>query len=379
MDFRRSPDFNGFDSKYGHSDACNLSDIIWLCSRMFSRCGYKLRATSIVLFTDNALPYPKGSREYQQVLQKAYDLSQHGVNVSLIPMTHDFNGELFYKQFLCSVFNEEIDAFQMPTFDGNIASLSKRIYRRDYRKRANTSIEFVVTDSLKFGVSIYSMSRRTKYPASVQMDRKTEEVIVKKRFYQEQDADEIGGKKLLPGDQCKSIEFGGEKIIFTSDEHSRIKTIIPKGFKLLGFKPASTVSVYQFVNPCLFLYPDDSRIIGSTKIFKALWERCLKRQKVAIGALVQKFKSVPTYVALIPQDNVFHKDDLVRNNGFRIIFLPYKDDIRELGIYQEEINAVEDDDKELFRKLVKKIKFKYNPSVFENPVLQVLNFSPLIE
>lgn len=159
-------------------------------------------------------------------------------------------------------------------------------------------------------------------------------------------------------------------MIFTTAEHVRVKTVIPKGLKLLGFKSRESVSSYNYITPCLFLYPDETQIVGSTKLFLSLWQKCIEKDRVAFAVLVQRSKAVPTYVALVPQDNAFHNDDQVRNNGFRVLFLPYKDDIRNLDVYTKSVSHVDPDDENLFRKLIKKIKFKYNPSFFENPALQ---------
>lgn len=364
MEFQKSDDFDDFPTKYGHSEDCNLSDIFWFCSKLFTRCGYQMRATSIVLFTDNPLPHPKDSHEYRQLVLKANDLQQAEVLVSLMPMSTDFDCNLFYRQFLCVVLDEDYDHFQAPTYEGNIAQLTKRIYRRDFRKKANSKVVFQIGDEYKFGVALYSMARWVNKPSKLLMDRDTDELIIKKRVYVQM-SEEGGTKVMGPGDQRKSIEFAGEKIFFTTDEHSRMHSVVPKGLKLLGFKPIDTIQPEYFLNPCLFMFPNEEQFVGSTNVFAALWSRCLARGQAMIAVMVQRYKSTPMYVALVPQEN----DDL-RKNGFRVIFLPYKDDQRSLDVYTKEAPPVVEDDKEVLRKMIKRIKFKFNPSYFENPDLK---------
>lgn len=365
MEFQDSKNFDDFSTKFGHSKDCNLSDVFWFCSKLFTRCGYHTRATSIVLFTDNPLPHPKGSHELRTLSLKAIDLQQSEILVSLMPMQPDFDCELFYKQFLCVVLDEEVENFKPPTYEDQIPKLTKRIYRRDCRKKANSKVEFLV-GGLKLGVALYSMSRKMYKPTKLTMDRDTNDVILKKRIYQQMDSD--GDKKVMgPGDQRKSIEFGNEKMYFTTEEHSRVHSLVPRGLRLLGFKPLSAIEKVNFVNPCLFLFPDDERFEGSTKLVAALWARCLARQLVMIAMMVQRYKATPTYVALVPQEN----DDL-RSNGFRVIYLPYKDDQRALDVFTKEVpSPVSDEDKEVMSRLLKRIKFRFHPSFFENPELKV--------
>ena len=178
------------------------------------------------------------------------------------------------------------------------------------------------------------------------------------------DVAQDGTRRVMgPGDQRKSIEFGSEKIYFTSDEHSRVHSMVPKGLKLLGFKPISTIRSENFITPCLFMFPNEEQFVGSTKLFVALWSRCLARGQAMIATMVQRYKSTPTYVALIPQEN----DDL-RRNGFRVVFFPFKDDRRMLDVYTP---VAADEDTSVLTKMVKRIRFKFNPGYFENPDLKV--------
>lgn len=356
-----------FPIVYGHSDDCNLSEVFWFCSKLFTRCGYKTRATSIVLFTDNPLPHPKDSHELRQLGMKASDLLQNEILVSLMPMSPEFDCDLFYKQFLSVVLDEDVDQFQPPTYEGNIGKLTKRVYRKDYRKKANSKVQFEIGENVRFGVALYSMARKALKPSKVLLDRDTDNVIVRKRVYLQTTNDQSEVKLMGPGDQRKSIEYGNEKIFFTTDEHSRIHSMLPRGIKLLGFKPITSIQTEYFINPCLFMFPCEDQFEGSTKIFAALWSRCLARQLAMIGLMVQRYKSTPTIVALVPQEN----DENLRSNGFRVIYLPYKEDKRTLDVFTKEVPEVTEMDNEVMTKMFKRMKFKFNPSYFENPDLKV--------
>lgn len=82
-------------SAYGHASAAQFDDILWLCNNMLNRSGYKLGASTIILFTDNDRPVVPA--DMQKVIKRAKDLNLRGVDFKLMPMTDSFDGNLFYK------------------------------------------------------------------------------------------------------------------------------------------------------------------------------------------------------------------------------------------------------------------------------------------
>nr|XP_029719067.1 X-ray repair cross-complementing protein 6-like [Aedes albopictus] len=374
MNFRESDDLFDFDRKFGHSQDSNLSDVLWLCSRLFTRCGYKLEQSSIVLFTSNDEPHPAGSYEYQQSFVKAKDLQQLDVNIVLIPMSEQFDGSKFYREFLCTVADEDPDQFQFPCYQESREPLLTRIFRRDFKKKSLSHIKWQLSDDVSLGVNIYSLSRKTKYPAKVKLLRDTNEVIVSKRSYQmvcpDDNQTEQLSKPLLPGDQRKTLSIGGEKVSFSVDEVTNMKQMLQPGIRLLGFKPITKVSPANHLRSSLFLYPDEGTISGSTVLFRTLYEKCLIKQKAAFCMLTMRRKQPSKLVALIPQECCFNEDgEPYRHNGFRIEFIPYAADMRKLDVFEKSAPEISQEQIDVFKSVAKKIKFKYHPSQFENPVL----------
>ncbi|XP_021706756.1 X-ray repair cross-complementing protein 6 [Aedes aegypti] len=373
INFKDSEDLD-FDRKFGHSQDSNLSDVLWLCSRLFTRCGYKLEQSSIVLFTSNDEPHSAGSYEYQQCFVKAKDLQQLDINIVLIPMSEQFDGSKFYQEFLCTVADEDPDQFTFPCYQESREPLLARIFRRDFKKKALSHVKWQLSDDVSLGVNIYSLSRKTKYPAKVKLLRDTNEVIVSKRSYQVicADHDQSGpsSKPLLPGDQRKTLTIGGEKVSFSVDEVTNMKQMLQPGIQLLGFKPISKVSPVNHLRSSLFLYPDEGTISGSTVLFRALYEKCLAKQRAAFCMLTMRRKQPSKLVALIPQECCFNEDgEPYRHSGFRIEFIPYAADMRKLDVFEKSTPEVSQEQIDVFKSVAKKIKFKYHPSQFENPVL----------
>ena len=81
------------------------------------------------------------------------------------------------------------------------------------------------------------------------------------------------------------------------------------GLKLMGFKPLQDLKFSHYVNPCNFIYPDDLRIKGSRTLFSALLQRCLARSVMAICTLKAAERRKPSFVALIPQDEVKENEE----------------------------------------------------------------------
>ena len=78
-------------------------------------------------------------------------------------------------------------------------------------------------------------------------------------------------------------------------------------------------------------------------------------------------------VALIPQAEEINKkdpNDRIASNGFHVHYLPYADDIRTLP--KNDIPRLTDDKVDLFKNVIRGLKFKYRPEQFENPALQTL-------
>ncbi|XP_053681224.1 X-ray repair cross-complementing protein 6 [Anopheles nili] len=376
---RESDDFFGFDALYGHAHDTNLSNVFWLCSRMFSHCGYKLEQSTIVLFTSNDQPHESSSSEYQQTLVKARDLQQKEIFFELVPMSDTFDCDKFYKEFICTVLNQDTDEFAAPVYQRSKELLLQRLFVRNYQNRSIVHLKWHLSDSISLGVNVYSLSRKPRMPKKVKLLRSTNQVIVSKRvhmastFSDEREEEET--KALLPGNQRKSITVGGETVSFKPEEVVLMKQILPPGIRLLGFKPAFSVKTTNHIRPSLFLYPNESYINGSTTLFRALYEKCIEKEQVALCILTMRRKQPSKLVALIPQTESTDvpSGEVSRPVGFRVKFIPFTADIRKLAILEDaEIPEVTDEQTDVFKFVIKKIKFKFHPAHFDNPLPQNL-------
>ncbi|CAF4853929.1 unnamed protein product, partial [Rotaria socialis] len=58
------------------------------------------------------------------------------------------------------------------------------------------------------------------------------------------------------------------------------------------------------------------------------------------------------------------------SNGFHVHYLPYADDMRNLP--KNDTSRAATDEVDLFKSVIRGLKFKYRPDRFENPALQTL-------
>lgn len=394
-------ELNDFPDMYGHSDTnpdC-LNDAFWIASKMLRNCGYKLKESKILLMTDNATPFQHDSGEERNAFKKAEDLRDSGITVALVPMSDSFSGEPFYSQFISTVYDTDLSEIHDDLKNPSQlrANLLTRAFQKEFTKRCNSRIKFHFGQGLDMSVGIYSMYREAKPPKKVLLKRSDNEMVQAKRVPTVVQEDEeldhqsdgqsnvstnvqpnaqpniqtntIHPVNLMPTEMKKYQEVGFEKIAFSMDEFTKMKRVREPGIVLLGFKPRSSFVVAAHLRGPNFMYPDETTLKGSTTLFTALWERCLHHDKVAYAILVERNFANPKLVVLVPQDEANGK--FKRYGGFRIEYIPYADSIRDVeAINDQPPSEIPENSITLFKKLIEKLRFRYNPLKFSSPVVR---------
>lgn len=301
--FKESDDLFDFDGTYGSSDASCFSEALWLCSRLIIQSNYKLVASEIVLCTNNELPHPNASKEQQQAIARAKDLCENNTAIYMLPMLDVFDFEPFYSEFISEVHGYEEDYAQQQKPKYQKDRLLGRVQRAHHQKSCLRHLNFELTEGVAMACDIYSLTRNAKKPGTVKMFRSTNEVVVGKRSYyvegQTQNVEdpddemEIEQRKVLPGELFKSQIVCGEEVKFGPDELIKMKSIQSPGLRLLGFKPLDELQPRWMLKHCLFMYPNEKKITGSTVLFRTLWEKCMEKQKYALCALTMRRATLP--------------------------------------------------------------------------------------
>lgn len=351
--FIQSDDYFDFENEYGTSDKNSFVEILWMCSKMLSLCRRKLSSTNILVFTNDEQPYTPGSTELQQTYIRAKDLCEINAEISIVPCVDVFDYDLFFKEFLCIANDTDIESFRAISPIEQRRALLSRFFQRNSGRTCNRHLLLKVTKDIGISCDVHSFIQKAWKPKTVQIHRDTNEVVVSKRGYfvkpqndvyagiGDDDADindddddgfnrsrtirsvnnnpDNEPTRVLPGEYIMYQEICGKAIAFEPDELKKLKLMLRPGINLLGFKPIETLKPRFFIKHCQFLYPNDKWIDGSTKLFRALWEKCLEKRKYALCTLILRRADAPNYIALVPQTQDEHGND-----GFKIVYLPYE-------------------------------------------------------
>lgn len=362
--FLSAPDNDDFESKFGHSDSCSLSDALWTCLNMFSKSTQKLGFKRIMLFTNNDNPHEDGQLR-RQAIAKVDDLHQNGIDLELMhisPPDKPFDLQAFYKEVL---YADDDEQTLMPDAAEKFEELLMRVRMKNHKKRALTRIPWSI-GGMNMSVGVYNLVGSCRKPPVVKLYRKTNEEVksVTKTFLKG------SGEILMPQDMWKCQVYGGRNLTFEPEEVAQMKSFCSAGLELFGFKPRSLIKPYFHVRPAQFIYPDESSVKGSTVLFTALLKKCIEKGVVAICLCTARKNVSPRFVALFPQaEELDDRKVQVVPPGFHIIFLPFADDFRKLKM-EEDLPRANREQIEKAKELIKKLQFAFRSESFENPVLQ---------
>lgn len=376
-----------FAKEYGlaEPDGCGRFDLmIRLCIELLEKCGKKLNNAKIAYITDVNTPHPPSSNAFQAALQKATDLEGKEFEFHVIPMVDDFDYEPFYKEFITLSRAIDIDAFQVPDPHVLREILADRKLKQDFLRRCLGHFSFYIGPNLSMSVQYYNYFQKHNYPKKVQILRRDNNVVRSKRVIMVQQKDEES-QEVKHEYQIKATggwyncNVGGENLRIGIDKINSVRNLHKPRMMLLGFKHRSSMPEFSYSKPSNFMYPDDRSIIGSKRLFRGLWERCLARDKIAICLFMSKRNSTPRYVALIPveapergQDTSYRS--LLCGDGFKIVYLPEAKHIRHIDMcdWNSAGNSASDEGVEFFQKIIKKLRFDYQPNLINDPNLEAL-------
>ncbi|KHJ89063.1 Ku70/Ku80 beta-barrel domain protein [Oesophagostomum dentatum] len=174
----------------------------------------------------------------------------------------------------------------------------------------------------------------------------------------------------------KAIKIGGECIVSEQSEIEELGRFDAKGIVLLGFRPISEVNFTNHIQPSRFIYPDESNVLGSACLYRALLERCWERKMAMICRFCSRANQKVRLVALVPhmREKNESRTEAIRDydfDGFHVVFLPFAEDVRDVS---EKMKCPQGDwpkpsksDVSVASAFVKKLTGSYTPSQYENP------------
>ncbi|KAM9388650.1 X-ray repair cross-complementing protein 6 [Phaethornis superciliosus] len=354
-----------FRETLGHSADYSLGEALWACSNLFSDVRVRLSHKRIMLFTNEDDPHANDTAKAKLARTRAGDLRDTGIILDLMHLKKPggFDISLFYRDIINIAEDEDIGIH--PEESGKLEHLMKKVRAKETKKRTLVRLNLYLNKDLSLSVGVYNLVRKAYKPYPVKLYRETNEVVkTKTRMFNGKT-----GSLLLPSDTKRAQTYGNRQIVLEKEETEEIKQFDSPGLFLIGFKPLSMLKHHHHIKPSQFIYPEESVVSGSTTLFNALLMKCLEKEVMALCRYTARRNTPPYFVALVPQEEEVDEQKVqIAPPGFHIIFLPYADDKRNID-FTEKVPASREQVNKM-KEIIQKLRFKYRPDSFENPVLQ---------
>ncbi|KAF9582574.1 X-ray repair cross-complementing protein 6 [Lunasporangiospora selenospora] len=341
-----------FEEEFGTSNGkYTLGEVFWTATNLFGSSAQRVGSKRLFFFTNEDDPHLGDVSLRSASRVRAKDLQDFGIKIELYDMdkpNETFDRSQFYKDLLLKEYDED-DSDEGSPSEGTAAKfgeLLQRVQRKEVKKRALFNIPFKLAPGLEFGVKGYNlvMSQKKGLHRNVHtLGESVREVDTVTSWICADTA-----QFIMPADLKYFWEFGGQKVIFTKEEVTAMKTFGPPGLCLIGFKPRAAIPLNLNIGHSIFLYPDESSYEGSTRAFSSL-----------LKAMVEKDRF-----------EVVNTSGQEQPPGFQLMPLPWADDLRSMPIQTEFAPPTEliDAAKAIISKL--NMKKGFRPDNYENPTLQ---------
>jgi ATP-dependent DNA helicase 2 subunit 1 len=119
------------------------------------------------------------------------------------------------------------------------------------------------------------------------------------------------------------------RIFLSREEERELRAPVPKGLRLLGFRPLAAVAPAHALEPPLFAYPDEAGAPGSTRAFSAVLAAMLARRVAALCVLVRGPAAYPRLVHALPQaEERGEYGEQLAPPGLWLLPAPFADELR---------------------------------------------------
>lgn len=180
------------------------------------------------------------------------------------------------------------------------------------------------------------------------------------------------------GEMKKAYKFGsgGDFVYFKPEELEQIKHFEAKCLRIIGFKPRSMLPPWAAVKKSAFIFPTEADVVGSTRVFSALWRKLLDSKKMAIAWYIARKNAVPQIVAILPSKKPSDEASGTQSlpAGLWLYPLPFVDDMRDLTTLKgQPVVTASNELVDQMRIIVENLqmpKGAYDPSKHPNPALQ---------
>ncbi|ETN86249.1 Ku70/Ku80 beta-barrel domain protein [Necator americanus] len=410
---------SAFDERFEGHCKCDLSTLLWYSRKIFMEQGVSQRQQTVVYITNDINPFEEN---WATQIEGYFTRMKKGVNSFRHQKGKRTMGDFSVVLLRKDDDDDDDETYEKDTrvwrqLDPNIGAtstiedLETQMFQKTFSLRAFSNIPFELGPGVKFSVAVYALASEARPPAKEYVDYDTENPVEKRQVWMSRDdilsqsithkahgdidvkeemetdvledtkwlEHEVESRTRAKFELKKAIKIGGECIVSEQHEIEELGRFDAKGIVLLGFKPISEINFENHIQPSRFIYPDESNVLGSACLYRALLERCWERKMAMICRFCSRSNQKVRLVALVPHMSEKNESraDTIRDydfDGFHVIFLPFAEDVRDVSekmkCPQGEWPKPSSSDVSVASAFVKKLTGSYTPSQYENPRLQ---------
>ncbi|KAK3390444.1 SPOC like C-terminal domain-containing protein [Podospora didyma] len=359
-------------------EPASMSNVLFCANQVFTTHAPNFGSRRLFIITDNDDPHGDDKAAKSSAAVRAKDLYDLGVVIELFPISRG-GGKFDMTKFYDDIIYRD-PAADEGTSEGVktsragdgltlLSSLISNINSKQTPKRSLFSkVPFEIAPGLTISVKGY-MPLHKQQPARtcyVYLGGEQAQLAQSETTKVENESTRTIEKSEIK----KAYKFGGEYIYFKPNEAKELKNLGEPTIRVIGFKPRSLLPMWASVKKSTFIFPSEELVVGSTRVFSALWQKLLKDEKMGIAWFIARANANPVMVAILPSA---HPDDETSflPAGLWLYPLPFIDDVRNLDIAAPPRPADELTTK--MREIVQNLqlpKSTYNPLKYPNPALQ---------
>ena len=354
-----------------------VNNALWIAHTLLKDYDKKVYKRRVFLFTDNDDPIKNDQNEKSIIMQRAKDMNDSDILLEIFPMNfrNRFNLTHFYALIIPTSADEDIsnptdDILNIEQCVDRLKEITKRVRQREMKKRTLSKCVFNITPSSRIYLNIYCNLKKANKGKMYMVESKTNSMLKVQSTPKCKETNQV----LYPEQIGTYIFYGNKKIKIAKEEIQKIKLIEPPGLTLMGFKSIDSVKPYYNLRESYFIYPNENISKGSGKLINALIRQMANKKKCAIVKFVGREGSMIRFCALFPQLERLDEDFFQTPPGLNMIVLPFADDIRSnsdiLSAFPPELPKLTDRQKEMAKKIVKRMNISFDCRAFENVTLQ---------
>ncbi|KAL8691758.1 MAG: hypothetical protein Q9218_003085 [Villophora microphyllina] len=363
-----------------------MANVLFCANQIFTTKAPNFSSRRLFIVTNDDDPHADDKAAKSSATVRAKDLYDLGCLIELFPISRpgqEFDKWKFYDDIIYNQLPTDpeapapISGATKPSSTGDgislLTSLLSNINSKAVARRALISnLPFELGPGFRISVKGYIIIKRQEPKRSCYVYLGGEKAQIAKGVTTQLAED--SARNVQKVEIKKAYKFGGSQIFFSPEEISQLRNFGDPIIRIIGFKPMSMLPFWANLKPPTFIYPSEEDVVGSTRVFSALWQKLLSSQKIGIVWFIARKNAAPVLAALYPGSEHTSPETNAQTMppGLWLIPIPYADDIRQNPETTHLIRAPEPliDHMRTVIQQLQLPKARYDHSKYPNPALQ---------